>query len=374
MRDGDSFRYAVFMINRKKIKKLLLVSLFAAGSLQSACAGSEDFALCAKKFPSSDAERLKCFDSALAARTPSETAVSAEKTVAMPTTAAASAENTPRAERSYLTRVWNLDNRTRRDQNSLDRLQPHRQSYLIVRKSSNANNLPGSPAPGHTALTPVDMDALEAKFQLSFKSDIATLGNLDILGLKTVRFWGAYTQQSQWQVFNTRNSSPFRETNYEPELIAAFGTGKETGWKLLNLGLVHQSNGRSLPDSRSWNRAYVQGGWEWDHTSLLARAWYRIPETVVKDDNPDIAHYIGRAELVARWEPDSKAQAVSLLLRNNLNLNANIGFMQLDWSIPVALGKAARLHAQYTDGYGESMIDYNHRQRTLGLGVSFREW
>lgn len=344
------------------------VAFFCSGA---AHADNDAFALCAKNFPDDNVERLKCFDGALSAAVlGSESAhpvVAATDDVVEKRSEAAH-------ERSYLTRVWNLDNHTRRNQSSLDRLQPHRQSYLIVRETSRVNNQPSSPAAGHTVLVPYDMDALESKFQLSFKTDLYTRENLDLWGLKTLRVWGAYTQQSHWQVINTRNSSPFRETNYEPELIAAFATGNETGWKLLNLGLEHQSNGRTNPESRSWNRVYAQGGWEWANTSLMARAWWRIPEHELKDDNPDIVHYMGRGDLVARWEPDNKSQAVSLLLRNNLNLNKNLGFMQLDWSMPVQLGKAARLHAQMGTGYGESLMDYNHRQTTLGLGVSFREW
>ena len=51
------------------------------------------------------------------------------------------------------------------------------------------------------------------------------------------------------------------------------------------------------------------------------------------------------------------------------------GFAQLDWATPLlpALG-AARLHLQLTSGYGETLIDYNHKQTTLGLGVSFGDW
>jgi len=385
---------------KNKFLRCVVMSVgLSALLLPSAYAGSEAFALCAQHFPSDATARLKCFDDALAMPVVNAAPVASTSSVLMPameerevtpevaqlgvqsarTADQQNTENPPErrpssSSRSFLTRVWNLDNRTHRDVTTLDRLQPHRQSYLIINKSSNPNNQPGSPSPGHSVPTPRDMDAMEAKFQLSFKDDFLTVDNINLWDLKTFRLWGAYTQQSHWQVFNTRNSSPFRETNYEPELIATFGTGRASGWKLLNLGFEHQSNGRPLPDSRSWNRVYVQGGWEWDNLSVLARGWYRIPEKTIKDDNPDISHYIGRADMVARWEPDSRSQAISVLLRNNLNLNSNVGFMQLDWSIPVSLGKAARLHAQISSGYGESLIDYNHRQTTMGLGVSFREW
>ncbi|MDO9013127.1 MAG: phospholipase A [Gallionella sp.] len=355
------------------LMRILCSTLLCLGLIPPAYADSAAFALCAKKFLDSDGERLKCFDSALLPATPAVAAVQPAPEITG-TTEKQTEAHEPISRRSYLTRVWNLDNRPNRDQSSLDRLQPHRQSYLIVRKSSNVNAQPNSPAPAHTITTPFDMDAMEAKFQLSFKTDILTQENLDIWGLKTFRLWGAYSQQSHWQVFNTRNSSPFRETDYEPELIAAFATGRESGWKLFNLGLVHQSNGRTNETSRSWNRVYAQGGWEQDNTSLQVRGWWRIPETVLKDDNPDIAHYVGRAELVARWEPDNRSQSLALKLRNNMNWSNNLSFVQLDWSLPISLGSAARLHAQISNGYGESLIDYNHRQTTLGLGISFREW
>ncbi|HEX5337494.1 MAG TPA: phospholipase A, partial [Gallionella sp.] len=347
------------------------------------------FLLCAQQYPNNDAERLKCYDRAAVPAAAVSAAAPAQASAPQADNAARAENNgdseagdeprvvarAPEHERSYLTRAWNLDDRANRDESKMGRLRPHRQSYLLVRETSNTNTQPTTPSPGHTATVPRDLDALEAKYQLSFKADIGSQRDINIWGFKTFRLWGAYTQQSNWQVFNTRNSSPFRETNYEPELIATFGTGAASGLKMVNLGVAHQSNGRSLPDSRSWNRIYLQGGWEWNNsTSILARGWWRIPENPLKDDNPDISDYIGRADLVARWEPTDKSQAVAILLRNNLRWSQNRGFMQIDWSMPVALGSAARLHAQLSSGFGESMIDYNHRQSTLGLGFSFREW
>ncbi len=366
---------------------LLSVALYF-GSSSCAYANMQSFEACAKQFVNNNAARLECFDQAVA-KNVSVSVIIDEKPAIEAVNQSAVNQTEPgrdelidvrerqREERraySYLTKVWDLKNRPHNDPSTLDRLQLHRQGYLIARKTSNVNNLPFSPAAGHSSSIGYGMDSLETRYQLSFKTDILTVKNLDLQDLQTFRLWAAYTQQSNWQVFNTRNSSPFRETNYEPELIGTFATGRDSGWKLFNLGLVHQSNGKSVPESRSWNRVYLQGGWERNNISVLTRGWWRIPENVLKDDNPDITHYIGRADLVARWEPDSKSQAISILLRNNLNLNQNLGLVQLDWALPVPLGNAARLHAQFSTGYGESLIDYNHRQTTFGLGFSFREW
>ena len=282
---------------------------------------------------------------------------------------------TNNAERSYLTRLWNLDDLSNRDPSKLGRILPYRQTYLLVKQTSNPNRQPGSPLVDHNVPAPYDIDAAEVKFQLSFKADIGNQRNIDFLGIKTFRLWGAYTQQSFWQMFNTRSSSPFRETVYEPELIATLGTGYTSGLKLINLGWLHQSNGSTLPESRSWNRLYLLGGWEWnDTTSIMLRRWWRIAENPLRDDNPDISDYLGRGDLAIRWEPGDKSQAVAILLRNNLRSTNSRGYTQVDWAMPVRFGRAARMHIQMTSGYGESLIDYNHHQNTIGLGFSFREW
>lgn len=352
--------------------------MLCLGVITPVYAAESDFAYCAQQFAQQPEARLKCYDQiSIPASSVLVSPVAIKTTDAPPANVALpdADESTRPSSRSYFTRVWNLDNLNSRDESKLGRLRPHRQNYLILRKSSNTNNLPSTPTAGHTVLTPIDMDALEAKFLLSFKADIGSQSDIDLWGFKTLRVWGAYTQQSNWQIFNGRNSSPFRETNYEPEVIATFGTQKENGLKLVNVGFVHQSNGNTLPLSRSWNRVYVQGGWEFNNsTSILARGWWRLPEKALTDDNPNLTSYVGLGDVVVRWEPMTKLQAVSLLWRNNFRTGRNRNFMQLDWSTPVAFGDAARMYVQLTSGYGESLIDYNHNQTTLGFGFSFREW
>ncbi len=328
-----------------------------------AYADDDIFLQCMQQYSGDAGKRLKCYDQ-LAAPTSNENS-GANATPALSTA----------AERSYLTKEWNLDDQSNRDSSKLGRIQPYRQTYLLLKRTSNINLQPHSPAIGHTTLTPRDIDVSEAKFQLSLKADIGAQRNINFLGIKTLRFWGAYTQQSNWQVLNTRNSSPFRETIHEPELIATLGTGYASGLKLINLGWVHQSNGQPKPESRGWYRIYLLGGWEWNNTtSILLRGWKRIPEKLHADDNPDISHYLGHGDMVIRWEPTDKSQSIAILLRNNLSGKDNRGYMQIDWATPIKLGNSTRMHLQVTSGYGESLIDYNHRQNTLGLGFSFREW
>lgn len=358
-----------------KNRNIFLSVVFCTVLAPSAYAGNEIFQQCAQKYPGDDAARLKCYDQST---NPAalENAAPGDEAAASTAASISGAAATTGSERSYLTRVWNLDDLSNRDPSRLGRIQPYRQTYLLpVNRTSNPNRQPGSPLIDHNASAPSDIDAAEVKFQLSFKADIGDQRNIDFLGIRTFRFWWAYTQQSNWQAYNVRNSSPYRENVYEPELIATLGTGYASGLKLINLGWAHQSNGRSLPESRGWYRFYLLGGWEWnDMTSIMLRGWWRIPENSLKDDNPDIIDYLGRGDLTIRWEPRDKSQSVAMLLRNNLHRTNNRGYVQIDWATPVNVGSAARMHIQMSSGYGESMIDYNHRQNTVGLGFSFREW
>ncbi len=275
--------------------------------------------------------------------------------------------------RSYLTQAWDLDGQGNPSTEGIRRLEPYRKNYVLIRYTSDINTSPTSPSANHSALSPYPYTNLETKFQFSAKSEIGNYRDLEFLGFRNFRLWGAFTQQAYWQAFNVRNSSPFRETNYEPEIIGTFGTGNAQGWKLINLGFSHQSNGRNQPDSRSWNRIYLQGGWEWSDVYVLGRGWWRIPESPAKDDNPDLTHYVGRAELVAHWSPDRDDEVI-LLLRSNLDPHGHKGYLQLDWASPFKVGHSSQLNLQLTTGYADSLIDYNHWQTTIGIGIVFKEW
>jgi phospholipase A1 len=302
-----------------------------------------------------DRARLACFDAL--ARGESPPAPPHEN--ARPTQAAA----TPEPPATELEQRWELTPALRR---GTFQLRPYRALYGLVHYTTNIDREPSSPT-RPVPTQDIGLDKLEAKMQLSLKTKLAE----DILGTSTDAWFG-YTQQSYWQAANTRFSSPFRETDYEPEAI--FMHPLSAQWNGIHaryaaLSLTHQSNGRGESLSRSWNRVIGELALESGPWSLQLRPWVRIHErSGEQDDNPDIDDFIGRGEAIAvyRWG----GHVVTLMARHTLRGgDRSRGAAQLDWAFP--LTGSLNGHVQVFSGYGESLIDYNHRQTSVGVGVSF---
>ena len=229
--------------------------------------------------------------------------------------------------------------------------------------------MPDSPNPDNAVSDELDLSDIEAKFQMSLKTK--ALENL--IG-DNGDIWLGYTQSSRWQVYNDDDSRPFRETVYEPEAILTFRTNYELfGWKgrLLGVGLNHQSNGRSLPLSRSWNRVIGHVGFERENWTLMIRPWWRLGEGKRKDDNPDILDYMGRGD-VQLVHVRGDHQFALMLRPSNVDGDRSLGAAQFDWSFKFIGG--LRAHLQLYNGYGESLIDYNHRATYIGFGFSLLDW
>jgi len=261
----------------------------------------------------------------------------------------------------YLTELWELDEKTRVRKFPIT---PHRSSYILP--------LTYNGSPNDAAVQEVDpgkeLVPYEVVFQISFKVKLWE----DVLGRKA-DLWAAYTQISFWQLYDFADSSPFRETDYEPEILLNLRTDYRIlglRGRYLNLGFNHQSNGRTEPLSRSWNRVVANAGFDRGPLALNLSAWYRIPEKEGDDDNPNIEDYMGYGQLTAYWFRGKHRLGVSL--RNNLDFRDNRGAIRLEWAFP--LFRTVSGYVQYFNGYGESLLDYNASSNRIGAGFVLKDW
>jgi phospholipase A1 len=210
----------------------------------------------------------------------------------------------------------------------------------------------------------VDRKQAETKFQISVKKPIfENLFNLD----ETIYF--GYTQTSWWQLY--KDSSPFRETNYQPEVFVTIPYGKsdKTSLKGFKFGFLHESNGQGEPKSRSWNRLYLESYFQAGNLFLVPKVWYKIPEDEKTDDNPDIEDYLGYGDFTLIYP--YKSHTFKLLLRNNLKFDEdNKGFAQFDWTFPFFNSKNTFGYLQLSSGYGDSLIDYDKEINRISFGIS----
>jgi phospholipase A1/A2 len=235
---------------------------------------------------------------------------------------------------------------------------------LFARYTTNLNLEPYEPLRDESVKA-FDFENIEAKFQLSFKARLLTTSD------RRWGLWFAYTQESWWQVYNADISRPFRENNYMPEVLGSVRPGVQLGgwhFNLINLGFNHQSNGRPDPISRSWDRLFVEAAIEKDDFVLVARAWARIRLGNYEDDNPDITDYLGYGQVTAFYRRGEN----SFTLWARGNLNTGKGAAELTWTTRKLLGPMHG-YVQIFTGYGESMIDYNKKQTTIGFGLTLND-
>lgn len=185
----------------------------------------------------------------------------------------------------------------------------------------------------------------------------------------------AFTQKSFWQAYNKKRSSPFRETNYNPEVFYRF-TPDQVGIKRLgfDVGAEHESNGQVVPVSRSWNRFYLAPFWQRSNDLFYFKFWYRVPESRKSsqfetdgDDNPDLLDFTGRSEFHYRARLVDGSHLHFLVRANPSTQRGAVSF-----SYNMASDSAGMFYrVSLFSGYGESLIDYNRSVSRVMLGVSF---
>jgi phospholipase A1 len=223
----------------------------------------------------------------------------------------------------------------------------------------------------------------QVKFQFSIQYDF-----WPSTGHHTVYF--AYTQKSLWDLYDP--SSPFRESNYAPEVYYAHyhselhGT-PSVGCGLFSeqLGVEHESNGEANDASHSWNRLFgnVEATCYGErlYGVLALRLWYPF----AAGENSDITETLGYGELGFGIGIDDDGSHVNALLsvaiRKGTSRELGKGSITVDarWrpTYQRLLGKswkfAPYVWFQWFAGYGETLGTYDSATNSLRLGIGLTD-
>jgi phospholipase A1 len=324
----------------------LVLALWSGGVLAQPAAGG-----CVSE--TDDAKRLACYDKAAGRAAPA-----AATAAAAPVAAPATASPAPSALDQRLASTSSAAL-----QDKWFSLTAHRTNYVLFGSYNSRSNFDRYEAFG-------DIDELkdvEIKYQMSLKTPLWSE-----IGDSTISLWMAFTLQSWWQAYAGNVSAPFRETNYEPEIFATMPVKVNLlglNIREVALGLNHQSNGRTDPLSRSWNRVTSRVLFDSGNMAGYAKLWGRLSESAEDDDNPNIERYMGQAEvaLAYRWNKHT----IAGILKNNLRSENKSGF-QLDWTYPI--NPTLKGYLQGYTGYGENLIDGDRYVNRIGVGLMLADW
>ncbi|MDE5662516.1 MAG: phospholipase A [Muribaculaceae bacterium] len=177
-----------------------------------------------------------------------------------------------------------------------------------------------------------------------------------------------YTQLTFWNVF--QDSMPMRDMNFNPGIgwtKPFFSKDRYIG--KMTLIVEHESNGRDGDESRSWNRVALAGSAVvTDWLMVHGKFWIPIIDSM---NNKDILRYAGLFRVGftltsrnKRWQGN-----LSLVKRKGNVFNWNT-IAEVSWKVSEKAN--VNLFAQYYNGYGENLLDYNQFHSRLRVGLVFK--
>jgi phospholipase A1/A2 len=220
---------------------------------------------------------------------------------------------------------------------------------------------------------PKDENANQVKFRVSIRYKL-----LDVFSCDSCRtgVYVAFSQTSFWHLYD--ESGPFFDNNYSPGALYFHSFREEGETRPLQIsafvGYFHESNGRDLAFSRSWDRLMAGVSWGSLNEDLFSGSLTVWHASGFDSTNLDLPEFAGRGELELYFQPHAHAgnggpltlQIRSRILGDHVFQNVEANML---WQIP---GKHVFPDAfvQVFSGYAENLLTYREKRTVLRIGLA----
>ncbi|MFQ9316519.1 phospholipase A [uncultured Dysgonomonas sp.] len=176
-----------------------------------------------------------------------------------------------------------------------------------------------------------------------------------------------YSQKSFWDIYD--ESSPFRDTNYNPGIGIGRYVIKDNKLKgAMMISLEHESNGKAGEDSRSWNYINLSAKYFYN-MRLSAKAQIYLPY-VDGVNNKDLLRYKGYGIFSVNYIDKENLWWFSLnIIPRDKIINPNL---HTSLSFRVSKNSNQYLTLDYYAGYGEGLLNYKKYTNQVRIGFTIK--
>lgn len=139
----------------------------------------------------------------------------------------------------------------------------------------------------------------------------------------------------------------------------------------INIGGVHQSNGRGGNLERSWNRFYIEALFSFHRLSFIISPWLVQHDKYYHFSGHNMKHYFGNGKLIVIYRIHDNTFAIQT--HNAMSNVFKPVSGQFTWSFPLPHIRNIKGYVQYFTGYGQSLIEADHRTNAIGIGLALND-
>lgn len=228
----------------------------------------------------------------------------------------------------------------------------------------------------HPSIEPI---SLHRENYLLFGFDDSDLNNQAVMkfqiSAKSRTYWKglflAYTQRSYMDLFSS--SLPFYDHNFLPEIFYRPTWIASKFLNYMQVGLLHESNGRNGATSRSWNKLYFES--ELTHQGFYFRpvVWFPF---LIETETIDLTKYYGFAEATLGYKT---SYMLDVSLRGRAGKDLNTGSLLLNVALPISVFEKNAPESSYAQiwfqtfyGYGETLLGITQKSFAVAAGMGFK--